>query len=522
MSKILMEIMENKNTYSELLYKSNPFNYTIPSLLEAHGKLYGLNPKDSRKARVLELGSSFGGNIITQALYNSEAEFIGIDLTAEQVKKGNEVIEKIGLKNIKLIEKNILDINEDFGKFDYIIVHGVFSWVPEIVKEKILKICNENLTEEGIAYISYNTYPGWKEPDKIREMMLYANKYFPEISLGDKNQRGKAFISIVAEEMKSYIDIFEKKGDFIRQIEEILNMQDYYVGHEYLEHYNNPMYLHEFVDLLKDQNLQYVSDVALRLSIGSIYNQSTVEKLQQLSQGDPVIKEQCIDFILDTKFRRSIICKKSQAEKLNFTESFPNEIIDSFLLTLKFTEEELNTLNEENIKLIMLKLVKKPNQSFMIKDAMEIWKNLVNSQDKSEEKTNEVLVNLRKFVLNAMISGKIKFYCSEIETVMYEENKVYIPEKFRKYLKTLIIGEGANIIGISNSRNEIINDLNDVDVIVSDILAEPKTENEIIEELSKTTIYRAVPDGEPIEVEASEYLPESLKKFEFLGYFAKK
>ena len=114
--------MENKNTYNELLYKSNPFNYTIPSLLEAYGRLYGLTPKDSRKARVLELGSSFGGNIITQALYNPESEFIGVDLTAEQVKKGNEVIEKIGLKNVKLLEKNILEINEDFGKFDYIIV----------------------------------------------------------------------------------------------------------------------------------------------------------------------------------------------------------------------------------------------------------------------------------------------------------------------------------------------------------------------------------------------------------------
>ena len=143
--------MENKNTYNELLYKSNPFHYTAPALLEAYGRLYGLTPKDSRKARVLELGSSFGGNIISQALYNPEAEFIGVDLTAEQVKKGNEVIEKIGLQNIKLIEKNILDINEDFGKFDYIIVHGVFSWVPDNVKEKIIKICNENLTEEGIA-----------------------------------------------------------------------------------------------------------------------------------------------------------------------------------------------------------------------------------------------------------------------------------------------------------------------------------------------------------------------------------
>ena len=514
--------MENKNTYNELLYKSNPFTYTVPALLEAQGKLFGLTPKDSRKARILELGSSFGGNIITQALYNPEAEFVGVDLTAEQVKKGNEVIEKIGLKNIKLIEKNILDINEDFGKFDYIIVHGVFSWVPDIVKEKIIKICNENLTEEGIAYISYNTYPGWKEADKIREMMLYANKYFPEVSQGDKVQRGKAFISIVAEQMKIYTDVAEKKGDFIKQIEGILNMQDYYVGHEQLENINDPMYLHEFVDMLRKENLQYISDVGLRLSIASVYNDSTIEKLQQLSQGDPVIKEQCLDYILDTKFRRSLICKNSQAEKLNFSETFPNDILDSFLLTFKYTKEEVETLNEENVKAIMLHLIETPNKSFTIQDALKYWEENINNEDKNEEKTNEVLANLRKFVLNSMINAKIKFYCSENEMVPYEENQVYIPEIFRNYIRTLIVGEGAGIIGIGNSRNEIINDMNNVDVIVADILSEPKTEEEAIKELSKTNIYRTMQDGEGVQITANEYFPESIKKLEFLGYFAKK
>ena len=514
--------MENKNTYNELLYKSNPFTYTIPALLEAQGKLFGLTPKDSRKARILELGSSFGGNIITQALYNPEAEFVGVDLTAEQVKKGNEVIEKIGLKNIKLIEKNILDINEDFGKFDYIIVHGVFSWVPDIVKEKIIKICNENLTEEGIAYISYNTYPGWKEADKIREMMLYANKYFPEVSQGDKVQRGKAFISIVAEQMKIYTDVAEKKGDFIKQIEGILNMQDYYVGHEQLENINDPMYLHEFVDMLRKENLQYISDVGLRLSIASVYNDSTIEKLQQLSQGDPVIKEQCLDYILDTKFRRSLICKGSQAGKLNFSETFPNDILDSFILKLQYTKEEVETLNEENVKAIMLHLIEMSNKSFTIQDALKYWEENINNEDKNEEKTNEVLANLRKFVLNSMINAKIKFYCSENEMIPYEENQVYVPEIFRNYIRTLIVGEGAGIIGIGNSRNEIINDMNNVDVIVADILSEPKTEEEAIKELSKTTIYRTMENGEGVQITANEYFPESIKKLEFLGYFAKK
>ena len=347
------------------------------------------------------------------------------------------------------------------------------------------------------------------------------NKYFPEISLGDKNQRGKTFISIVAEQMKSYKDIAEKKGDFIKQIEEVVGMQDYYVAHEYCEDLNSPLYLNEFVDLIKKENTQYISDVALRLSIISTYNQNTIEKLQQLSQGDPVIKEQCLDFILDTKFRRSLVCKQSQLEKLNFSESFPNAVLDSFRLTLKYTKEELETLNEENVKEIMLKLVETPFKSFNVEEAMKFWDEKEKSEeDSSPEKREEVLVNLRKFILNSMVGGKIKFYCSENETVPYEENQVYVPEIFRNYIRTLIIGEGAGIIGIANSRNEIINDVNDVDVIVADILSEPKTEEEAIKELEN--IYRTMPNGERVQITAGEYFPESVKKLEFLGYFAKK
>jgi len=189
---------------------------------------------------------------------------------------------------------------------------------------------------------------------------------------------------------------------------------------------------------------------------------------------------------------------------------------------LKYTKEEIETLNEENVKAIMLHLIETPNKSFTIQDALKYWEENINNEDKNEEKTNEVLANLRKFVLNSMINAKIKFYCSENEMVPYEENQVYIPEIFRNYIRTLIVGEGAGIIGIGNSRNEIINDMNNVDVIVADILSEPKTEEEAIKELSKTNIYRTMQDGEGVQITANEYFPESIKKLEFLGYFAKK
>ena len=126
-------MIKEKNTYDELLYKSKPFNFSVPIYLETISTLLGLKVADSRKSSFLELGSSFGGNMLSQALFNPESKFIGVDLSEEQVKIGNEIIEYIGLDNIKLYAKNIMDIDEDFGKFDYITAHGVYSWVPDEV-----------------------------------------------------------------------------------------------------------------------------------------------------------------------------------------------------------------------------------------------------------------------------------------------------------------------------------------------------------------------------------------------------
>ena len=245
----------------------------------------------------------------------------------------------------------------------------------------------------------------------------------------------------------------------------------------------------------------------------------------------------------EDKILHGILLKKAkEAQYTNYEIEQLNLQSESLFIRYFLEREAAKIVENTNIEENVLKKIYEENQTLykfpkkvkidtiFVKDlakAEEILKevNLENFnelKDKNDEKRNEVISNLRKFVLNSMINGKIKFYCSENEVVPYEENKVYIPEKFRNYLKTLIIGEGAGVVGIANSRNELINDLNDVDVIVADILSEPKTEKEIIEELSKTTIYRTMPDGERKEVEASEYLPESIRKFEFLGYFSKR
>ena len=102
-------------------------------------------PRRSNRCRVLELGCTDGGNLLPMAATLPRSSFLGIDLSGRQIAAGQKMIERLGLENVELRQMDIADVGEDFGTFDYIICHGVYSWVPPPVQDKILEICARRL-----------------------------------------------------------------------------------------------------------------------------------------------------------------------------------------------------------------------------------------------------------------------------------------------------------------------------------------------------------------------------------------
>ena len=133
-----------------------------------------------------------------------------------------------GINNCRLEHVNILEF-EPPHEFDYIICHGVYSWVPPEIQRKILQICRDFLSPNGIAYISYNTFPGWHQFHIYREMMKYhASKM---TSLQDKIEQSKAIIQFAAEHVLSPNDSY---GQFIREHSDFIsNLSDEYLFHEF-------------------------------------------------------------------------------------------------------------------------------------------------------------------------------------------------------------------------------------------------------------------------------------------------
>src|SRR5262249_43938979 len=153
----IMSVPPARTSYDDLPYPSNPYPYTHPDHLAAVATLLGMRPAAADRCRVLELGCAAGGNLIPLAYAYPAGTFLGIDLSAEQVRQGQELVDALGLENVELRRMSILDVDERLGAFDFIICHGVYSWVPDEVQDKILDVCARHLTPQGVGFISYNT-----------------------------------------------------------------------------------------------------------------------------------------------------------------------------------------------------------------------------------------------------------------------------------------------------------------------------------------------------------------------------
>ena len=208
--------LSQPSTYDEVPFVGQPSSSTHPDCLATLASLFGMTPAPVERCRVLDLGCSTGGNLIPLAATLPEGRFVGIDSSPRQIETGRATVAALGLTNIELKPLSILDVDDGFGQFDYIICHGVFSWVPPEVQDKILTVCQRNLAPQGVAYVSYNTYPGWHARAMVREMMGFHARQFPETQT--RVQQARALLEFLVRSVPdgSYARWLKEEAELLR------------------------------------------------------------------------------------------------------------------------------------------------------------------------------------------------------------------------------------------------------------------------------------------------------------------
>lgn len=515
--------------YSELGYKSMPFPYTTPATLEAYAALVGVSAPNPKTARVLELGATYGGNIISQALFNPDATFVGIELSQEQVEKGNEVIANAGLTNVSLIQSDIASIGSEIGTFDYIIAHGVYSWVDDGVKDALLRLIDEHLAEDGIAYVSYNTYPGWHTMEEVRQLMMFSNRDKAQFNHKEKVLHGKTIGSIVGSQILKYDNLKERNSKFLGALRSIMQKDEYYVGHDHLEPNNDPVYFYQFNDHLGAHNLAYLCDADLTLSMVRSFDADIADTLDKLALNDHVAQEQYLDFMLDTTFRKSIICKAKHAESVTYDMGNPElvnsvpmrTIINNFTYTILFNEEALSMFENDIVRDTFQSIIKDGGQFNMI-EALAIVK-AANDAAKGDDASLDAAVNaLYVAMAEHIVRGGLRFLKHPHPKAYYMEGQSFVPARFTKFVKALV-ESGTDIMYGATSENEAVENLSDEDLMFMEILNKPKAKSTIVNAIKKN-IFGGAQAGQAKNqtAMAEAFYAELTKRMETLGYLENK
>ncbi len=298
--------MPKATSYDEVPYPRLAFPLTHPSHLGTIGRLLGMAPAAVESCRVLELGCASGSNLVPMAYGLPQSRFVGIDLSERQIADGQQFVAALGLNNVRLTRLDIRQAGEQLqaaGPFDYIIAHGIYSWIPDPVKDALLAACNRLLALSGIAYVSYNCYPGCQGRDMLRQM----SQYHARQAAGPREYAAitRQFLEWLRQGLGTGDDAY--RGALRQQVEDLAQVPDEVLLHDDLEGDNDPRFFHQFMAHAAEHGLRYLGDAYFGQMFGAGIQPAALEKIRHA--GDRLAFEQYLDFLYGRSLRTTLLCR---------------------------------------------------------------------------------------------------------------------------------------------------------------------------------------------------------------------
>lgn len=457
-------MLDTKTYYDDIPYFSEAFKDFSPVRLQAILSFLGFLTKELNKVRVLEIGCSYGGNIFPFALAFKDADVVGVDISQTQISKANELKNIFGIENIKFICRDISKLSQsdikELGKFDFILAHGVFSWVNDDVKRALFKITKKLLAPDGMAQISYNVYPGWASLSVVREFMLFAcrnnninsqavNHCAKELEfLSDflkfSLQRGDINNKQIAQQSQR---LLSSQLDFVREI--IANGKNSYISHEFLEPNNTPIYFREFAKAAQDFGFSYLVDSSLDDIFLSEHGVPRFDNHIRSEYKDRLEKEQLYDFMLNRSFRRSILMHTKSL--CDFKLKISTDNLSNLNYVTKFEEKEDRFYHKDQML--------RDEYKWLYSVFNSSYPNSVSINDLTQMKLlcdENAIKSAQIGILEIMANTQPLFAPYHLNAFKYEPKKTRLKKRLNGYFKYFATCKNP-VISIANELNATVN-----------------------------------------------------------------
>ena len=293
---------------TDLDYIPGFYPHMSPTAMRYAASLNRVNPpKTADGFRYLELGCGLGRSLTTLAAANPQGEFLGVDINSSHIESIEKDISAGGLTNVRAITSDFGSLSKDIGTFEFLTLHGVFSWVSPEVREQILALAKRHLAPGGLLLVSYNAMPGWAHLQPIRGIL----RQYAALRQGDTTQRIRDALNYLVFIRDKNAKYFEDNPGAAAYVDGLLKQDLRYLAHEYLNEHWTSFYFSEVASMFGTAEMSFVGSLPIHTNFWDLCVRPEFQDLFRTTS-NRLVTESHKDFCANTAFRWDIYSKQPQ------------------------------------------------------------------------------------------------------------------------------------------------------------------------------------------------------------------
>lgn len=286
--------------YDEIPYGGVAAPLSHPARLALAARFQGVAAADPRACRVLELGCAEGANLLPMAFHLEGSELVGVDASAAHIARAEEARDRLGLDNLSFVHADLREVELE-GEFDYVIAHGVLSWVAEDVRARILALAQRHLTPNGALFLSYNCAAGWASKAPLRRVLLSRAAGAPP---AERASRVREVLAHVAG--SPLRESSPHAAALAAQAASALQHRNAYLVHEYLSEHHHAFDQRELRALAEAHGLAFLTELAPASNVAGLED----DLLGTLAPRFGEDADDLADVLLGRAFRSSVFVRE--------------------------------------------------------------------------------------------------------------------------------------------------------------------------------------------------------------------